>query len=79
MRNRAATATVIAVVAVVTSIVPAQGHGGHGSCRGYGQTVQEFAQSERPFGQLVSGAATGGFNHLLVEETHAMPEICVQR
>jgi hypothetical protein len=74
----AASAALVAVTGMIGA-TPAQAHENHASCKGYGQTVSEFAQTERPFGQLVSNAATQGFNDLLVRETHAMPEICEPR
>ncbi len=75
---RIAGGAIVALV-IVASPAPSLAHEGHASCRGYGHTVSEFAQTETPFGQLVSNAATQGFNDDLVRETHAMPEICDPR
>ena len=79
--RRASIAAAAGLVAAVTltGTSPAHAHEGHASCRMYGATVAEFAQTETPFGQLVSNAAIQNFNHLLVRETHAMTGICEPR
>ena len=79
MRRTLIGVSAFVAVAGFLGVSPAQAHEGHASCKMYGQTVREFAQTETPFGQLVSNAATQGFNDLLVRETHAMPEICEPR
>jgi hypothetical protein len=58
---------------------PASAHEGHGSCAQYGATVSANAQSERPWGQIVSNGARLGLTNELVEEAHTVEGLCEPR
>jgi hypothetical protein len=59
--------------------VPAQAHEGHASCKAFGQTVSENAQTTQPWGQVVSSGAQAGFNSALVAEAHTVEGLCEPR
>lgn len=59
--------------------VPVSAHEGHGSCQAFGEGQSTIAQEERPFGQLASSAAQGGFMAALIEETHTTEGLCESR
>jgi hypothetical protein len=44
---------VVTAAALLAFSSPASAHGGHTSCKAFGNGVGELAQSERPFGQSV--------------------------
>ena len=52
----------IAVVLAAAGVeaMPVSAHEGHGSCKAFGETVSANAQSERPWGQIVSHGAQLG-------------------
>jgi hypothetical protein len=68
-----------ALVAAAAAAMPVSAHEGHGSCTAYGATVSGNAQSERPWGQIVSTGAGLGLNSALVEEAHTVEGLCEPR
>jgi hypothetical protein len=59
--------------------MPVSAHEGHGSCKAFGQTVSANAQSERPWGQIVSHGAQLGLTSALTEEAHTIEGLCKPR
>jgi hypothetical protein len=80
MRRKIVIAAVLAgAVSTGVAAVPAQAHEGHGSCKAFGQTVSENAQTAQPWGQIVSNGAQLGFNSALVAEAHTVEGLCEPR
>ena len=67
------------LAAAAATAMPVSAHEGHGSCAAYGATVSGNAQSERPWGQIVSTGAQNGFTSALVEEAHTVEGLCLPR
>jgi hypothetical protein len=51
---------------------PATPHEGHASCKAFGETVLGNAQSERPWGRIVSNGARLGLTSALTDEAHTI-------
>jgi hypothetical protein len=80
MRRRILIAGLLAgALSAGPAAVPAQAHEGHASCKAFGQTVSENAQTSQPWGQIVSTGAQAGFNSALVAETHTVEGLCEPR
>jgi hypothetical protein len=72
--------TVLAgAVAIGVAAVPVRAHEGHASCKAFGQTLSENAQTTQPWGQVVSTGARAGFNSALVAEAHTVEGLCEPR
>jgi hypothetical protein len=67
------------LLAAAAAAMPVSAHEGHGNCAAYGATVAGNAQSERPWGQIVSNGARVGFTSALVEEAHTVEGLCEPR
>lgn len=78
-RNIVVAAVLAGAVSTAVAAVPAQAHEGHASCKAFGQTVSENAQSTQPWGQVVSNGAQLGFNSTLVAEAHTVEGLCEPR
>lgn len=69
----------VAVVSAGVAALPVSAHEGHGSCRTFGETVSANAQSERPWGQIVSNGAQLGLTSALTAEAHTIEGLCEPR
>jgi hypothetical protein len=77
MRRKILIAALLAgAVSAGAAAVPAQAHEGHASCKAFGQTLSENAQTTQPWGQVVSNGAQAGFNSALVAEAHTVEGLC---
>lgn len=56
--------------------IPASAHEGHTSCQEFGATVSGNAQTERPWGQIVSRGAQAGLTAALTAEAHTTEGLC---
>lgn len=72
-------AAAVALIASGVAATTAGAHEGHGSCKAYGETVSANAQSERPWGQIVSHGAQLGLTSALTAEAHTTEGLCEQR
>jgi hypothetical protein len=82
IQRRGARIVVAAAAASVVTAVAASSagaHQGHASCQRFGEAQSTLAQEERPFGQLASNAAQGGFLSALIAETHTTEGLCESR
>ena len=77
--KRKVMAVVIGLIAGGIAAAPVSAHEGHGSCADYGATVASNAQSERPWGQIVSNGAQLGLTSALVKEAHTVEGLCESR
>ena len=59
--------------------MPVSAHEDHGSCTVFGETVSANAQSERPWGQIVSHGAELGLTADLTAEAHTTEGLCEPR
>jgi hypothetical protein len=76
------TKLLVAALWIATSAVvatPVSAHPGHGSCAAFGETVSANAQSEHPWGQIVSQGAQLGLTSALTEEAHTTEGLCEPR
>jgi hypothetical protein len=78
-RTRVAAVALLAGLFAGVAATPVSAHEGHGSCAEYGAAVSGNAQSERPWGQIVSNGAQLGFTSALVEEAHTTEGLCEPR
>ena len=76
MRTKILAAALAGAVWTGLTAVPVQAQEGHASCKAYGQTVSEHAQTTRPWGQVVSDGAQLGFSRALVAEAHTVEGLC---
>ena len=76
MRTKFLAAALAGAVWTGLTAVPVQAHEGHASCKAFGQTVSENAQTTQPWGQVVSNGAQLGFNSALVAEAHTVEGLC---
>jgi hypothetical protein len=74
-----AVAVVLGLVAASAAALPAAAHEGHTSCKEFGATVSGNAQTERPWGQIVSGGAQAGLTAALTAEAHTTEGLCEPR
>jgi hypothetical protein len=72
-------AVAIGLVSTTAAAAPASAHEGHASCAAFGATVSANAQSERPWGQIVSNGARLGLTSALTEEAHTVEGLCEPR
>lgn len=79
MMKRKMVSVTAALLAAAAAAMPVSAHEGHGSCAAYGVTVSGNAQSERPWGQIVSNGARVGLTGALVEEAHTLEGLCEPR
>ena len=70
-------ATAVGFVIAGVAAVPVSAHESHATCAEFGAIVAANAQSERPWGAIVSNGAQLGFTSALTAETHT--EVCEPR
>ena len=56
--------------------MPGAAHEGHASGKAFGQTASQNAQSDRPWGQLVSQGSQRGWTPALIPESHTSEGLC---
>jgi hypothetical protein len=76
MRAKVVAGVVAVVAGSAIAAAPATAHVGHASCKAFGETVSGNAQSERPWGQIVSIGARLGLTSALTEEAHTIEGLC---
>jgi hypothetical protein len=72
-------AIAVGLVAAGAAAMSVSAHEGHGSCKAFGETVSANAQSEDPWGQIVSHGAQLGLTSALTEEAHSVEGLCEPR
>lgn len=72
-------ASAVGLLLAGLAAMPVSAHERHGSCKAFGETVSANAQSERPWGEIVSRGAQLGLTSALTAEAHTTEGLCEPR